>query len=176
MISSLFVSQFWQSWQFWQSVLHLTIQELGLRAVFTITLAVALALPGLAQTSDDPVAQGQKRAAVRITHGPVVELVTDTTAQVAWSTNVNAGTTLHYGTNPTNLDQTRAMPWGGLTHRVELHDLKSNTTYYFKAESDQGQHTGTRAEAMESSFQTKPAGVHAATDGAQPVITLTAGP
>src|SRR5436190_2548747 len=90
MIASLFVSQFWQSWQFWQSVLHLTIQELGLRAVFTITLAVALALPGLAQTSDDPVAQGQKRSAVRITHGPVAELVTDTTAQVAWSTNVNA--------------------------------------------------------------------------------------
>ncbi|HEV8492062.1 MAG TPA: hypothetical protein VGR76_07315, partial [Candidatus Angelobacter sp.] len=35
---------------------------------------------------------------VQITHGPVVENVTDTTAEIAWSTNVNSGTALHYGT------------------------------------------------------------------------------
>ena len=37
---------------------------------------------------------------VQITHGPVVENVTDTTAEIAWSTNVNSGTSLHYGTDP----------------------------------------------------------------------------
>jgi phosphodiesterase/alkaline phosphatase D-like protein len=51
------------------------------------------------------------------------------------------------------------MPWGGLTHRVTIKDLKPNTTYYFRAESTQGQGTGTQAQTEQSSFQTKPAGV-----------------
>jgi hypothetical protein len=97
--------------------------------------------------------------AVQITNGPVVENVSDTTAQIAWSTNVNAGTTLRYGTDPSHLDLAAGMPWGGLTHRVTLKDLKPNTTYYFRAESSQGQGTGTQAQADQSSFQTKPAGI-----------------
>ncbi len=103
-------------------------------------------------------AQNLAKDPVKIVHGPVVELVGDTTAQIAWSTNVNAGTILHYGTDPNNLTLKRDMPWGGLTHRVELKDLKPATTYYFKAESDQGQGTGTQAQATESSFQTRAAG------------------
>jgi hypothetical protein len=95
---------------------------------------------------------------VQITHGPVVENVTDTTAEIAWSTNVNSGTALHYGTDPTHLDQNAGMPWGGFTHRVLIKNLKPNTTYYFKAESGQAQGTGTLAEAAQASFQTKPAG------------------
>ena len=97
--------------------------------------------------------------AVQITNGPVVENVTDTTAEIAWSTNVNAGTTLRYGTDPGHLDQTAGMPWGGLTHRVMIKDLQPNTTYYFQAESSQGQGTGTLAQTAQSSFQTKAAGM-----------------
>lgn len=95
---------------------------------------------------------------VEITQGPVVEHVTDTTAEIAWSTNVNAGTALHYGIDPSHLDQAAGMPWGGLTHRVTIKNLKPNTTYYFKAESGQAQGTGTLAETAQASFQTKPAG------------------
>lgn len=102
---------------------------------------------------------GATSNAVQITNGPVVESVTDTTAQIAWSTNVNSGTTLRYGADPSHLDQTVSMPWGGLTHRVTIKDLKPNTTYYFKAESAQGQGTGTQAETGQSSFQTRPAGL-----------------
>lgn len=102
---------------------------------------------------------GATSNAVQITNGPVVESVTDTTAEIAWSTNVNSGTTLRYGTDAAHLDQTVSMPWGGLTHRVTIRDLKPNTTYYFKAESAQGQGTGTQAETGQSSFQTKPAGL-----------------
>jgi len=102
---------------------------------------------------------GTTTSAVQITNGPVVESVTDTTAEIAWSTNVNSGTTLRYGADAGHLDQTVSMPWGGLTHRVTLKDLKPNTTYYFKAESAQGQGTGTQAETGQSSFQTKPAGL-----------------
>ncbi|HEY6352043.1 MAG TPA: fibronectin type III domain-containing protein, partial [Candidatus Angelobacter sp.] len=98
--------------------------------------------------------QEETSPAVKIIHGPVVELITDSTAQIAWSTNVNAGTVLHYGTDPQKLDQTAGMPWGGLTHRVVLRRLNPSTTYYFQAESPQGQDTGTRAEAAASSFKT----------------------
>lgn len=101
---------------------------------------------------DEPV--DQPAPPVKIIHGPVVELITDSTAQIAWSTNVNAGTLIHYGTDPQNLNQTAGMPWGGLTHRVVLKHLNPSTTYYFKAESDQGQDTGTRAEARQSSLTT----------------------
>lgn len=98
------------------------------------------------------------RRAVQITQGPVVELVTDTTAEIAWSTNVNSGTALRYGTDPSHMDLTAGMPWGGLTHRVTIKNLQPNTTYYFKAESGQGQGTGTQAETAQASFQTKQAG------------------
>lgn len=104
---------------------------------------------------------GAPNQAVQITSGPVVEHVTDTAAEIAWSTNVNSGTALHYGTDATHLDQTAGMPWGGLTHRVFIKGLKPNTTYYFKAESGQGQGTGTQAETAQASFQTKAAGTTA---------------
>ncbi len=104
-----------------------------------------------------PQAQSPQSDSVQITHGPVVENVTGTTAIIAWSTNVNAGTLLRYGTDPQHLDQTASMPWGGLTHRVNLKDLKPGTIYYFQAESSEGQGTGTAAQAALASFQTKPA-------------------
>lgn len=104
---------------------------------------------------------GAPNQPVQITSGPVVENVTDTTAEIAWSTNVNSGTALHYGTDATHLEQTAGMPWGGLTHRVFIKGLKPNTTYYFKAESSQGQGTGTQAETAQASFQTKAAGTTA---------------
>ena len=95
-----------------------------------------------------------KHEPVKITHGPVVEMVTDSSAQIAWSTNENSGTVLHYGTDRNNLDQTAGMPWGGLTHRVLLRNLKPSTIYYFKAESDDGQGTGTRDQSSLACFHT----------------------
>lgn len=147
--------------------------------ITALTLATAIGSAMLVQTVEQPLqapAQPlQSKAvqqipvspifstnnAVQITNGPVVENVTDTTAEIAWSTNVNAGTSLHYGTDPSHLDQTAGMPWGGLTHRVSLKNLKPNTTYFFKAASGEGQGTGTQAETGQSSFQTKAAGTTA---------------
>jgi hypothetical protein len=103
--------------------------------------------------ADDPEPDPK---AVQITNGPVVESVTATTAVIAWSTNVSAGTVLRYGTDPIHLDQTASMPWGGLTHRVNLKDLTPGTTYYFQAESPKAQGTGTSVQAPPASFKTKP--------------------
>jgi len=118
--------------------------------------APAIQAPSIQQLPLSPIGVGNR--GVEITQGPIVEHVTDTTAEIAWSTNVNSGTALHYGSDPSHLDQTVGMPWGGLTHRVIIKNLKPNTTYYFKAESGQGQGTGTLAETAQVSFQTKPAG------------------
>lgn len=93
---------------------------------------------------------------VSITHGPVVESVADTTAIIAWTTNVNSGTTLRYGTDPNRLDQTASMPWGGFTHRVFLNHLQPGTKYFFQAESGNAQGTGTTATAQVLSFNTNP--------------------
>ncbi|MFB3915660.1 MAG: fibronectin type III domain-containing protein [Terriglobales bacterium] len=94
----------------------------------------------------------------QITKGPTIEAATDTSAIIAWSTNVNSSTVVRYGTDPNNLDQTAQVPWGGLTHRVTLEQLQPDTTYYFKVESGQAQGTGTSASSEVSSFRTKAAG------------------
>jgi phosphodiesterase/alkaline phosphatase D-like protein len=101
--------------------------------------------------------QDNKSQQLVITNGPVVENVTDTTAQIAWSTNVSSSTIVHYGLDPVNLNGMASMPWGALTHRVQLKNLKPDTLYYFRAESGQGQGTGGDAQSADSAFQTKPA-------------------
>ncbi|HEY6306504.1 MAG TPA: fibronectin type III domain-containing protein [Candidatus Angelobacter sp.] len=128
-----------------------------MKTVFNILLAIVTltALPAAQQGSMPEPAL--PNTAVEITNGPVVESVTDTTAVIAWSTNVNAGTVLHYGTDPNHLTQTAGMPWGGLTHRVDLKELKPDTKYYFRAESPKAQGTGTTVTAPPSSFRTKKA-------------------
>ena len=135
-------------------LVHFAEQEASPASQSSASAPLVQQLPAPAPIS--PI--GTASNAVQITNGPVVENVTDTTAEIAWSTNVNAGTTLHYGTDPGHLDQTAGMPWGGLTHRVSLKNLNPNTSYYFRAESAQGQGTGTQAQAQQASFQTKPAG------------------
>ena len=101
-------------------------------------------------------------AHVDITQGPVLESVSDHSAVVAWSTNKDGSTVLNYGTDPRNLAQVAEAPWGanGHTHRVELRNLRPNTTYYFRVETGQTR-TGNGA-AVETqgviSFRTQPEG------------------
>lgn len=121
----------------------------------TATLIMLAAL-GSWTVPAQPVPDDPDLKAVQITNGPVVENVTDTTAVIAWSTNVSAGTVLRYGTDPNRLDQIASMPWGGLTHRVNLKDLMPATTYYFQAESPKARGTGTTVQSAPASFKTKP--------------------
>lgn len=77
--------------------------------------------------------------AVKITRGPVVEHAGPNNAVIAWSTNTSSPTIVHYGTDPNNLSERAEMPWGALTHRVTLKNLKSGETYYYQVDSSQGQ-------------------------------------
>jgi phosphodiesterase/alkaline phosphatase D-like protein len=92
---------------------------------------------------------------VQITKGPTVEHTDATTAIIAWSTNVNSGTLVKYGTDPNNLTGTATMPWGGITHRVTIRNLQPGTTYYFQAVSGQAQDSGTSVASAVTQFQTK---------------------
>ncbi len=120
-------------------------------------LALLLALLGAAAAQTTSAeSNNEALPPVAITHGPVVENVTATTAIIAWSTNVNSGTTLRYGTDPNHLEQSAGMPWGGFTHRVYLKGLQPATKYFFQAESAKAQGTGTTATAQVMSFETTP--------------------
>ncbi|HXB19971.1 MAG TPA: fibronectin type III domain-containing protein [Candidatus Solibacter sp.] len=121
--------------------------------------------------------QTQGTPALVITNGPVVENVTDTTAQIAWSTNVSSSTIVHYGTDALDLNGVSSMPWGALTHRVQLKNLKPDTVYYFKVESGQGVGAGTEVQTAESLFQTKPAGAQSGVKDQKPTCAVRdAGP
>ena len=100
------------------------------------------------------VAAAQNAQNLQISKGPVLEMVGDNSAVIAWSTNVAGSTVLKYGTDPNNLTQTAQAPWGETTHRVTLSGLQPNTTYYFQVESGQAQGTGTGALSKVDSFQT----------------------
>jgi phosphodiesterase/alkaline phosphatase D-like protein len=121
-------------------------------------LVVALAAVFAIMTYTPP----QLAAQVDITQGPVLESVSDHSAVIAWSTNKDGSTVVNYGADPRNLDQVAEAPWGanGRTHRVELRNLRPNTTYYFRVET--GQTRGGNGAAVETqgviSFQTQPEG------------------
>lgn len=100
-------------------------------------------------------AQNERPQNVEITKGPRVESVTENTAEIAWSTNVSASTLVRYGTDVRKLTSTAQEPWGGLTHRVTIRNLRPGTTYYFQVESNQGQGTGTKATSDVVPFTTK---------------------
>jgi phosphodiesterase/alkaline phosphatase D-like protein len=95
---------------------------------------------------------------VKITNGPVIEEADGNHAQIAWSTNIKGSTRVTYGTDMGNLSQLAEAPWGvgGLTHRVQLKNLKPGTTYFFQVET--GQAAGSEVESHIFSFRTPNAG------------------
>jgi phosphodiesterase/alkaline phosphatase D-like protein len=95
-------------------------------------LALAFAQESPTQVASQPA----------ITQGPVVESIAANSAVIAWTTNVSAGTMVRFGKDPDNLDSGTAMPGEGYTHRVTMHNLRPDTTYYFQAASPDVQGTG----------------------------------
>jgi len=100
----------------------------------------------------------------RITHGPVIEYLSSTSAEIAWSTNVSASTLVRYGEDPNALIKTAQAPWGQETHRVLLKDLKPHTTYYFVVESGEAKDYGTMAKSAEAQLTTPAEGEQALTN------------
>jgi hypothetical protein len=131
---------------------HFKIAGLVL-ALGSFAAAAPLANPAAGQSQ-----QQNRNTAVQITQEPRVEHADGNSASIAWTTNVQAGTRVKYGTNPNNLSQSATAPWGALTHRVELKNLQPNTTYYFQAISENASGSGTSATSSVSQFRTNPNG------------------
>ncbi|HWR34405.1 MAG TPA: fibronectin type III domain-containing protein [Clostridia bacterium] len=122
----------------------------ALALVFGATSTLALPVPVPAQPQ---AAQGQN--AVQIVNQPQAQVTSSNSAKVVWTTNVNSGGIVKYGTDPNNLNQTANAPWGGTTHEVTLTNLQPNTTYYYQAVSQHGQGTGTGALSPVQQFSTQ---------------------
>lgn len=98
-------------------------------------------------------------AALKIIDGPRVEGTGNTWAVIAWTTNAGGSSIVRYGTDKNSLSQTAESPYakgkGKEVHRVHVKGLKPNTTYYFVADSGQGEGSGTEAKSQVSQFTTK---------------------
>ena len=90
----------------------------------------------------------------RVTNGPIVERVGDSSAVISWSTNVNVGTTLRYGTDPDNLDQAVNAPGSGLQRRVRINNLEPNTEYYFLVQTNRTRYARPLTLSRLQRFQT----------------------
>jgi len=99
--------------------------------VWAVTLSSS-ALLAQKEAPTKPAETGQPARELTITSGPTALNVSDTTAFITWSTNVSTNTALWYGVQPNKLDQVVRDPSDGLTHRMQLKNLRPNTTYYYR--------------------------------------------
>ncbi len=119
---------------------------------------------------------------VQITNNPNIQSVTANSATVAWSTNVPAGSTVMYGTDPNKLDQTAQESWGGTNHKVQLNNLQPNTTYYYQVKSGEALGSGSGITSPVASFKTNANGSTSASTQSNPNnnseanVSLVAGP
>jgi len=105
------------------------------KTLFILLALVALTPWTLAQTTGTQATTGDN---VRITSGPDVT-TTDNSATIRWKTDDLAATTVKFGTDPNNLDQTQKQSGGARDHNVTLANLKPGTTYHFAIMTNDGQ-------------------------------------
>src|SRR5437588_208430 len=119
-----------------------------------VALALAIGIP----------ASARQAAPEQITQGPTMEGVGDTWAVIAWTTNTGGSSVVRYGTDANNLNQAAQAAYAdndkmsAQNHRVHINNLKPGTTYYFMADSGQGEGTGTEAKSAVAQFTTKASG------------------
>jgi phosphodiesterase/alkaline phosphatase D-like protein len=116
---------------------------------FVLTFAFVMAIAGLARWGfpDDPViAAAPTHNAGQLIAGPELEIATDTSAIIRWTTTNPEGTDLHYGivhygTDAMNLTQVAKSPnrrnpsHPDMIFRVRIMGLHSDTSYYYTVES-----------------------------------------
>ena len=135
--------------------MYITRQLLAL-----ILFAAIVALPSMAQQRPENERR-EKAQAEKIIAGPQIEQVTNNGATIAWTTNTGGSSVIKYGTDPSHLDRTAESPYADKeganyqTHRVQLKNLRPDTTYYYSVVSGQGEGTGTMAQSQVQQFKTK---------------------
>ena len=105
----------------------------------------------------EPANFNEQAQKVRITNGPVFEQVASDNAIIAWSTNIAASTTVHYGTDVNIIGHT-AQGAAGTNHRVLIKGLQPNTRYFFRVESTSAQGPAAVARSEPFHFKTEAPG------------------
>lgn len=110
----------------------------------TLLLCICI---GIAQTPAAPAA-GQAANPPEVTHGPVLEYVSDHDAVIAWTTKQPYDMQIHYGTSATSLTQAADAVENphGTNHRVKLNNLQPSTTYYIQMTNNTGGTIGSVAQ------------------------------
>jgi phosphodiesterase/alkaline phosphatase D-like protein len=143
---------------------------------FAITVGIIVPAATLAFAQVQPPRSSDE---LKIIDGPNIESLSDTRAQIAWSTDVEASALVRYGTEQNRLDQVVREKWGGYktqrsaVHRVQLQNLKPSTTYYYQVESGEGWHKAKNvAQSDVRAFTTKEKGAAAVSPSQNPVTPL----
>ena len=119
--------------------------------LFTLAAILLLCVcVGTAQTPTTPAAPAASANAALpdVTHGPVLEYVSDHDAVIAWTSKGGADMGIHWGATPTSLVQVAGLAADavenstGTNHRAKLTNLQPSTTYYFDMTTRTGQQVG----------------------------------
>ncbi len=83
-----------------------------------------------------PATQASNNAQVLV--GPIMQQVTDSSAQVYWETTQPTENIIKFGPSPSQLTATAQVPYSTSTHKIQLTNLQPNTTYYFAIQRPDG--------------------------------------
>ena len=130
-------------------------------AIMTMIGSLLYSNPAAAQVP--PPAKRAER--VEITKAPEIELATDHLIIIRWTTNNPGGSDVHYGIvhygiDPQDLSQTAKNPirlnqgHQYTTFRVRIEDLKPQTTYYYRATSEESNGKSDGVESPVKQFTT----------------------
>jgi hypothetical protein len=98
------------------------------------TLRTALALaPALFLAS-----LSRPASAEALARKPYLQTLTPTSAILVWTTDVAAGSVVHYGTSPQDLTKAASAPGTATQHEVKITGLKPSTRYYYNVGSSNG--------------------------------------
>lgn len=136
------------------------------RSHLVITAIIAVALE-LVLLQPRPACGQQHVSPFQVNADPIVESVFDTLAFIRWTTQNPGGTILHnaivrYGKDPNHLDLTAESPTrinpghSEMVFRVRMHNLEPETTYYYKAYSEQVNGISDPAVSTVNQFTTRP--------------------
>ena len=136
---------------------------------FFLIFAIVVPIAGLVWSPsphDLVLAAASTNDAARLTAGPELEIATDTSAIIRWTTTNPGGTDLHfgivhYGTDARNLTNIAKSPnrrnrsHPEMIFRVRIEELNPNTTYYYKVESAGATGVSDGVASPVSTFKTK---------------------
>ena len=98
-------------------------------------------------------AQSSNNPTVNVSRGPVPQYVNQNMALISWQTDKQSSSTVKYGNDPNNLNQTATGNWG-TNHQVQIQGLQPSTTYYYQVQSSPAEGTGNVATSQTANFQT----------------------